>query len=1167
MAAFAHLHTHTEYSLLDGAARIPKLIARAKELGMEYIAITDHGAMYGVVDFYKEALAQGVKPVIGCEVYVAPRTRFDKTYEYDSKYSHLILLAENQAGYQNLIKLVSQGFIEGFYYKPRIDFELLKEHHEGLIVLSACLAGELPKALLNDDYEGAKKIAQRYIEVFGKDHYYIEIQDHQLQEQKKTNPLLIQLARELGVGVVATNDVHYVNREDAEAQDVLMCIQMGKTVDDPDRMKFETDEFYLKSPEEMEQLFGYIPEALSNTVEIAKRCNVEFDFHTRHLPSFKLPEGKTASGYLRELCYAGLEKRYQDVSDELKRQMEYELNIINDMGFVDYFLIVWDFIHFAKSHDVLVGPGRGSAAGSIVSYALEITDIDPVRYNLIFERFLNPERVSMPDIDIDFAPEGRQKVIDYVIEKYGADRVCQIITFGTLKPKLAIRDVGRALDIPYADVDRVAKLVPFDLKMTIDKALDISTELRGLYQSDGQMKRLIDMARALEGLPRHTGTHAAGVVITEEPIVEYLPLQTNDDVITTQFVKDTVESLGLLKMDFLGLRNLTVVENAIKLVEKTRGVKIDVSTLDYDIKEVFDLIASGNTDGVFQVESAGMKSFMQELKPDSLEDIIAGISLYRPGPMDSIPKYVYNKNHPEAVTYKHPLLENILNVTYGCIVYQEQVMEIVRVLAGYSLGNADLMRRVIAKKKTAEMEIEREHFIYGQTDESGNVLIEGCVRRGIDEKTAIDIFDEIYDFAKYAFNKSHAAAYAYITYQTAYLKTFYPVEFMAALISSVEDTDKVNEYILNCREMGIGRLPPDINKSTDTFTVEGASIRFGLSAVKNVGRAFIQRLVEEREAHGPFQSFSDFVTRMTGKDLNKRAVEGLIMCGAFDSLGVKRSQLMQVYEDVLAGEASSRKENIAGQFTLFDDDAASETDLPDIPEFDKKRLLQMEKQTTGMYLSGHPMEEFAEQVPAVTRYNIGMVLASVEKDEEGNYVAVQGGVTDGEIVKLCGIIETRKNKTTKNNSQMAFLRLEDLYGGIEVLVFPKILSQYSAVLQEGQIVLIEGRVSIREDEEPKLLCEKAELFTGAPPAGRAPQEGQRPEKQKKVCITLPTRSNEHLQKTTAVLRQYQGTTPVILRFADTKQKLRAPEQFWVRADDAALEALKTYFGAESVILT
>ena len=1037
---FCHLHTHTEYSLLDGAARISELILRAKEYGMKHLAITDHGAMYGVVEFYKEAKKQGINPVIGCEVYVASRTRFDKTHEYDSKYSHLILLAENTVGYKNLIKIVSCGFTEGFYYKPRVDFELLKEHHEGLIVLSACLAGEIPGLLMNDNYDGAKAVAQKYIDVFGKDNYFIEIQDHGIREQKMINPLLIKLAKELGVGIVATNDVHYVKREDAEAQDVLMCIQMDRTVDDPDRMKFETDQFYLKSPQEMEELFAYIPEALENTVKIASRCHVDFDFKTRHLPSYAVPDGKDAYEYLRELCFSGLNKRYKDPGEELFQRLEYELNVIKTMGFVDYFLIVWDFIHFARNNDVMVGPGRGSAAGSLVSYTLEITSIDPIKYNLIFERFLNPERISMPDIDVDFAPEGRQKVINYVVEKYGKDCVSQIITFGTLKAKLVIRDVGRALNIPYAEVDKIAKAVPNDLNITIDKALEISKDLREMYEQDARIKKLIDTARSLEGLPRHKSTHAAGIVITQEPTVNYIPMQVNEDVVTTQFVKDTVEELGLLKMDFLGLRNLTIIENAVKIIEKTRGIHIDMSSIDYEIPEVYQTITSGNTDGVFQLESPGMKSFMQELKPDKLEDLIAGISLYRPGPMDSIPTYVYNKNHPDKVKYKHKLLENILNVTYGCIVYQEQVMEIVRVLAGYSLGGADLVRRIMSKKKMDKMEIERKKFIYGEKDDKGNYIVEGCINRGVDEQTAIAIFDEMYDFAKYAFNKSHAAAYAYVCYQTAYLKTFYPVEFMASLISSVDDTDKVNEYIANSKAMGIELCPPDINKSSDSFTVEGNAIRFGLSAIKNVGRGFIQKLVAERETNGDFVSFSDFVTRMTGKDINKRAIESMIMCGTFDSLGIKRSQLIRVFENAIDNEANTQRGTISGQLTLFDNDAPSEIVFPEIEEFDKKTLLKMEKQTIGIYLSGNPMEEYEEKIKLIAPYNISTILNSVEKTDDGVYKAVSVGIADGQNIRICAVITNRKNKTTRNNSQMAFLKLEDSFGVVEVLVFPKILT-------------------------------------------------------------------------------------------------------------------------------
>ena len=1153
---FCHLHTHTEYSLLDGAARISELILRAKEYGMKHLAITDHGAMYGVVEFYKEAKKQGINPVIGCEVYVASRTRFDKTHEYDSKYSHLILLAENTVGYKNLIKIVSCGFTEGFYYKPRVDFELLKEHHEGLIVLSACLAGEIPGLLMNDNYDGAKAVAQKYIDVFGKDNYFIEIQDHGIREQKMINPLLIKLAKELGVGIVATNDVHYVKREDAEAQDVLMCIQMDRTVDDPDRMKFETDQFYLKSPQEMEELFAYIPEALENTVKIASRCHVDFDFKTRHLPSYAVPDGKDAYEYLRELCFSGLNKRYKDPGEELFQRLEYELNVIKTMGFVDYFLIVWDFIHFARNNDVMVGPGRGSAAGSLVSYTLEITSIDPIKYNLIFERFLNPERISMPDIDVDFAPEGRQKVINYVVEKYGKDCVSQIITFGTLKAKLVIRDVGRALNIPYAEVDKIAKAVPNDLNITIDKALEISKDLREMYEQDARIKKLIDTARSLEGLPRHKSTHAAGIVITQEPTVNYIPMQVNEDVVTTQFVKDTVEELGLLKMDFLGLRNLTIIENAVKIIEKTRGIHIDMSSIDYEIPEVYQTITSGNTDGVFQLESPGMKSFMQELKPDKLEDLIAGISLYRPGPMDSIPTYVYNKNHPDKVKYKHKLLENILNVTYGCIVYQEQVMEIVRVLAGYSLGGADLVRRIMSKKKMDKMEIERKKFIYGEKDDKGNYIVEGCINRGVDEQTAIAIFDEMYDFAKYAFNKSHAAAYAYVCYQTAYLKTFYPVEFMASLISSVDDTDKVNEYIANSKAMGIELCPPDINKSSDSFTVEGNAIRFGLSAIKNVGRGFIQKLVAERETNGDFVSFSDFVTRMTGKDINKRAIESMIMCGTFDSLGIKRSQLIRVFENAIDNEANTQRGTISGQLTLFDNDAPSEIVFPEIEEFDKKTLLKMEKQTIGIYLSGNPMEEYEEKIKLIAPYNISTILNSVEKTDDGVYKAVSGGIADGQNIRICAVITNRKNKTTRNNSQMAFLKLEDSFGVVEVLVFPKILTQYSAVLQEENIIVADAKLSLREDEEPKLLLEKAVLLDSVNPPKKGPM----------LFIKIPKRDNTILEKYKKIAERYLGEVPVCLYFANENQRLTAPKNLCVNTSDEAISALKAEFGEDNVIL-
>lgn len=1150
---FCHLHTHTEYSLLDGEASIKKLVARVKELGMDSCAITDHGSMYGVVDFYREAKSQGIHPVIGCEVYMAPRSRFDKVHDIDNKTSHLILLAENQKGYKNLIKLVSAGYIDGFYYKPRIDFEMLKEHSEGIIALSACIAGEVPKALLRGDYDEAKKIALKYAEVLGKDNYFLEIQDHGLSEQKRIIPDMLRLSEETGIGLVATNDIHYLKKEDAKYQDVLMCIQMEKKVDDPDRMKFETEEFYIKSPEEMTSLFEYVPQAIENTEKIAKRCNVDFDFGTRHLPAYAVPDGKDAFEYLRELCQSGLEKRYLPVSDELQKRLDYELGVIKSMGFVDYFLIVWDFIHFAKNNGVMVGPGRGSAAGSIVAYSLGITTVDPIKYGLIFERFLNPERVSMPDIDIDFAPNGRQKIIDYVVEKYGEGQVAQIITFGTMKAKLAIRDVGRALDIPYAEVDKVAKLVPFDLKMTISKALDISTELHALYENDPQIKELLDTSMALEGLPRHASTHAAGVVITSEPIVNYVPLQLNsENFITTQFTKDTVENLGLLKMDFLGLRNLTVIENAVKIIKRTRGIDLNMDEIDYDCKEVYELISSGNTDGVFQLESAGMQSFMQELKPDTLEDVIAGIALYRPGPMEQIPRYIKSKKNPQTIQYKHPLLKNILDVTYGCMVYQEQVLEIVRTLAGYSLGKADSMRRVISKKKADQMVIERKNFIYGSDDGD----IPGCIKNGIDEQTAISIFDEINDFANYAFNKSHAAAYAFVTYQTAYLKTFYPVEYMASLISSIDDLDKINHYIANCKEMGIDRLPPDVNKSEDTFTVENNSIRFGLSAVKNVGRAMILNLVNERKNNGEFKTFSDFIDRMAGQDMNKRALEGLISCGAFDSMGVKRSQLLAVYEKALDGTARAARDNVAGQMSLFDTiEEQSEMQFPNIDELDKKTMLKMEKQSTGLYFSGHPMEEYTDKIKKLTKYNISDVLTSVHKDEDGNYHAVEGGLQDGDMMIICAAIASRKNKTTRSNAQMAFLNVEDVYGSVECIVFPKVLNEFSPLLQEDNLVAIACRLSIREDEAPKILMQSVQLLDEALMAKKEP---------KRLYIQLETRNDENLKNVEKYLSPYQGDMEVRLFFKDTRKMSSVPRRLWFNGTENAIYDLKNIFGEDNV---
>ncbi|MDO5397087.1 MAG: DNA polymerase III subunit alpha [bacterium] len=1181
---FCHLHTHTEYSLLDGEASVKKLVSRIKELGMDSCAITDHGSMFGVAEFWQECRAQGIKPIIGCEVYVAPRTRFDKVHGVDNKTYHLILLAENQQGYKNLMYLVSRANIDGFYYKPRVDMELLRERHEGLIALSACIAGQVPREMLGAGYESGKETALKYIEIFGKENYFLEIQDHGLAEQKRLIPMLRRLADELGVGLVATNDIHYLTKEDAKYQDVLMCIQMEKTVNDPDRMKFETEEFYIKSPEEMESLFSYVPEAVENTAKIADRCNVELDFGAHHLPTFKVPGGMDAYEYLHRLCDEGLKKHYDPVTDELRNRLEYELGVIKSMGFVDYFLIVRDFIHFAKTHGVPVGPGRGSAAGSIVAYTLGITNIDPIRYNLIFERFLNPERVSMPDIDIDFEPSGRQKVIDYVVEQYGADQVSQIVTFGTMKAKLAIRDVGRALDIPYTDVDRVAKLIPKELNITIDKAMQISAELKSLYDSDAKIKELIDTARALEGLPRHASTHAAGVVITSEPLVEYIPLTVNKDgFIATQYTKDTVEALGLLKMDFLGLKNLTVIANAAKLVKETHGIELDMDRLPLDKKEVYELISSGNTDGVFQLESAGMQSMMMELHPDNIEDIVAGIALYRPGPMEQIPRYIRNKKNRNNITYKHPLLKDILNVTYGCMVYQEQVMDIVRALAGYSMGKADQMRRIISKKKLDKMEIERNNFIYGSEDGS----IKGCIKNGIDEKTAKEIFDEIDAFASYAFNKSHAAAYAVVCYQTAYLKTFYPVEFMAALISCEEETTKINQYIANCTRMGISVLRPDVNYSESNFSVEGNAVRFGLSAVKNVGKSVIDNIVKERKRGGSFKSFSDFIDRCEGLGVNKRAVEGMIKCGAFDSMGLKRSQLLRVYERAVEGSARNARDNVAGQMSLFDNaDERREMELPDIPELEHRELLRLEKESTGMYFSGHPMDSYADKVKTITKINIGTILESGREDEAG---IVNSEIHDNDFVVVCGLIETRKNKTTRKNSQMAFVTVADVYGSIECLVFPTVLQRYSQILQEGEIVCLTGRVSMREDEEPKLLCETVETIdealknsqqrtpekrgdrnyrSGADNSGRqrSISGSCEPQDKRVLYIRFKSYDKEILDKLAYELVPYSGDVQVRLYFEQEKRQMSVPRRLYFNGTAGAIRDLQYTFGKENVKL-
>ncbi|MDK2799729.1 MAG: polymerase subunit alpha [Clostridiales bacterium] len=1158
MKSFVHLHVHTQYSLLDGACRIKNLIKRTKELGMDSIAITDHGVMYGVIEFYKEALNNGIKPILGCEVYTAARSRHDKVNELDGKQGHLVLLAKDMTGYKNLMHLVSVGFTEGFYYKPRVDFEILEKYHEGLIALSACLGGDIPSALLNGDYERAKALAYKYVDIFGEQNFYLEVQDHGIKEQRVVNQQLIRLSKEVGIGLVATNDIHYINKEDAKNQDILVCIQTGKTVDEEDRLKFETSEFYLKSPEEMSELFSYIPEAVENTCKIAQQCNVEFEFGKLHLPSYQVPDEYTPFEYLNILCQQGLRERYQEVTPQIQKKLDYELEVIKNMGYVDYFLIVWDFIKYARDHNIMVGPGRGSAAGSLVAYCLGITNIDPIKYNLLFERFLNPERISMPDIDIDFCYERRQEVIDYVIEKYGSDRVAQIITFGTMAARAAIRDVGRALNIPYADVDVIAKHIPFELGMTIDKALKTNSELNKLYENDNQIKLLIDTARAIEGLPRHASTHAAGVVISKEPVSTYVPLQKNEDSITTQFPMGTLEELGLLKMDFLGLRTLTVIRDTVNMIKQSKNIEIDINNIRFDEKPVFDLLCQGNTEGIFQLESAGMKQFIKELQPQSLEDIIAGISLYRPGPMDQIPRYIQNKNNPEAIKYKHPLLESILDVTYGCIIYQEQVMQIVRELGGYSLGRADLVRRAMSKKKTDVMEKEKNNFIYGIVDEDGKIIVPGAIRNGVDEQTAEAIFDEMMDFAKYAFNKSHAAAYAVIAYQTAWLKCYYPTEFMAALLTSVLDNStKISQYIQECKRLGIKLLPPDINESYDGFTVFDNCIRFGLVAVKNVGRNIIKDVIEERRAKGPFKSFRDFCERMSDKDLNKRLIESLIKCGAFDCFKIYRSQLMAVYEKVIDGIVQNKKRNLDGQISLFGDQSSDiqnipiDDDFPLINEYPTKTLLSMEKETLGMYLSGHPLEPYRSQLEQMTDAKVSDILSLTEDMSETNLSHNANVLYDGAEVTLGGIIANKKTKITKNNSLMAFITLEDLFGTIEVIIFPKTLEKYSNYILEDNIVIIKGRISIKEDEQPKILCEEITPFNMT-------------NRIKKLYIKIMNENNHLLDRIAPILRFFKGDTPVYVYFEDTNKLTIASRDMWISLNDVVINELKNIVGDECI---
>ena len=1073
---FTHLHVHTEYSLLDGSNKINEYVARVKELGMNSAAITDHGVMFGCIDFYRAAKAAGIKPILGCEVYVAPGSRFDREIgQAEDRYYHLVLLAENNHGYENLMKIVSKAFVDGFYYKPRVDMDLLQEYHEGIIALSACLAGEVAKNITRGMYEEAKSAALRYEKIFGKGNFFLELQDHGIPQQQRVNQQLLRMSQETGIALVATNDVHYTYDTDAEAHDILLCVQTRKLLSDENRMRYEGGQYYVKSPEEMAELFPYIPEALENTQKIADRCEVEIEFGVTKLPKFDVPAPYTSWEYLNKLCYDGLKERYSGDLTELEKRLEYELGVIKTMGYVDYFLIVWDFIRFARDHDIMVGPGRGSAAGSLVSYTLGITKLDPIKYNLLFERFLNPERVSMPDIDVDFCFERRQEVIDYVVEKYGKDRVVQIVTFGTMAARGVIRDVGRVMDLPYAQCDAIAKMIPEELNITIDKALKMNPELKNLYTTDEMVKKLIDMSRRLEGLPRHTSMHAAGVVISQKSVDEYVPLaRASDGSIVTQFTMTTLEELGLLKMDFLGLRTLTVIQKAVKLIEKNKGISLDMDHVDYNDKAVYDMLGAGKTEGVFQLESAGMTSFMKELKPESLEDVIAGISLYRPGPMDFIPQYIEGKNNPDSIHFLCPQLEPILSATYGCIVYQEQVMQIVRSLGGYTLGRSDLVRRAMSKKKAAVMEKERQNFVYGNEEEG----VPGCVNRGISEEIANKIYEQMMDFAKYAFNKSHAAAYAVVAYQTAYLKCHFPVEFMAALMTSVIDNPPmVADYILSCRRMGIAILPPDINKGDSTFSVDGGGIRYGLSAIKSIGKPVIESIVAERYQRGDFTSLRDFIERMTGKDVNKKAIENFIKAGAFDELSGNRRQKMMVYAQILDAIVQEKKNMMAGQMSLFDfvseeEKTAYEIHMPDVEEYPKEAKLAFEKEVLGIYISGHPLEEYE----TCWRKNISAVTTDFMPDEESG----QPKVRDGQQVIVGGMITEKTIKYTKTNKVMAFLTLEDLLGTVEIVVFPRDYEKNVRLMEIDEKVFIKGRVSVEEERASKVICESMYSFKDAP---------------------------------------------------------------------------------------
>ena len=1148
--AFTHLHVHTEYSLLDGSSKIKELLPRAKELGMDSLAITDHGVMYGVIDFYKKAKEVGIKPILGCEVYVAPGSRFDREQSKgEDRYYHLVLLAENNQGYQNLMKIVTRGFTEGYYYRPRVDYEILEQYHEGIIALSACLAGEIPNKILKEDFEGARAAARRMNELFGPGNFFLELQDHGIRQQTQVNSTVMRLSKELDIPLVVTNDVHYINEDDAIPHDLLLCIQTGKLVSDTDRMRYEGGQFFLKSEEEMQRLFPYAREALENTHKIAERCNVEIVFGEQKVPKFDVPEGYDAYSYLQKLCEEGLEKRYgSPAPQDLKERLEYELDTIKNMGYVDYFLIVWDFIRFAKSQGIAVGPGRGSAAGSIVSYCLEITNIDPIRYQLIFERFLNPERVSMPDIDIDFCYERRQEVIDYVYRKYGKDKVVQIITFGTMAARMAVRDVGRVLAIPYAQVDKVAKMIPMELGITIEKALNSNPELKQAYDSDETTRNLIDMSMRLEGLPRHTSIHAAGVVIGSRPLDEFVPLSRGaDNVITTQFTMTTIEELGLLKMDFLGLRTLTVIQDAVRMIEKKTGQPLDIDNINYEDSKVYEMIGQAKTEGVFQLESAGMKSFMRELRPENLEDIIAGISLYRPGPMDFIPKYIKGKQNKDTIQYRCPELEEILAPTYGCIVYQEQVMQIVMKLAGYTLGRSDLVRRAMSKKKGDVMARERANFVYGNEQEG----VEGCIKRGIPENVANHIFDEMIDFAKYAFNKSHAAAYAVVAYQTAWLRCYHPVEFMAALLTSViTNPKKITEYINTCRGMGIQILPPDINEGESGFSVSDGAIRYGLTAIKSLGKNVIDAMVTERNAHGPYKNLKDFMERLTTKEINKRTIENLIKSGALDSLGATRKQLMMVYAFVLDEVNRERKENISGQMSLFDffseeEKKEYEVQYPDVGEYDQAQKLAFEKEVMGIYVSGHPLEDYMDSM----KKQITAKTTDFEPDEDTGHAVVK----DGYHYIVGGLLSGITVKLTKTNQNMAFLTLEDLYGTVEIILFPRDYQKYRDFLVEDTALYVKGRASVSE-ESGKLVAE--EII----PMDQVPKE---------VWIQVENVSvfQEKQQALYDIIRQYPGEQGLVVYSRAEKAIKRLPSYQNISGVSRVIEALKELFGENNIKVT